>query len=154
MTLVLRPALNWNGCYYFHRFSMHIHEHIHEYSWLPWFSCDIVTTRSATEGSRRDTRRTCCICNISKCMTWAMWGKRCLLLLRNTWSHFLQKRSTLPKENYTTIYASPWTILNAALNEAFLIACLYVWLVLYRHFCLSCPCLFMFCLLCSYSIAL
>ena len=55
-------------------------------------------------------------------------GKRCLLLFRNTWSHLLQKRSTLPKDIYTTIYASPrLMILNADLNEAFLNAFLYGW---------------------------
>ena len=37
-----------------------------------------------------------------------MWGKRCLLLFRNTWSHLIPKRSTLPKESYTSdYYAGP-----------------------------------------------
>ena len=40
-------------------------------------------------------------------------GNTCLLLFRNTWSHLFHEGSTLPKEIYTTIYASTGLILNA-----------------------------------------
>ena len=69
------------------------------------------------------------------CIIYVLWHTHMiiiiafLLLFRNTRSYLFQKiGSTLPKEMYTTIYASPrLMILNADFNEAFWNACLYGW---------------------------